>query len=38
VDIDDSMKGAEIVEFPGGGLGGGEKASISPSASYSRMA
>jgi hypothetical protein len=38
VDIDDSMKGAEVVESPGGGLGGGEKASILPSVSYSRMA
>lgn len=32
------MKGGATVEFPGGGLGGGEKASMLPSVSYSRMA
>jgi hypothetical protein len=38
VDIEESRKGGEIVELPGGGLGGGEKASLEWSVSYSRRA
>lgn len=38
MDVEELRKGGDVVEFPGGGLGGGEKASLEMSVSKLRMA